>query len=49
MLMRDRFHFELPDVDDDFLPMYGGKVLFLGDNAERLSVAYGGKIHSLLS
>lgn len=37
------FHFEAPDVNDDYLPLYGGKVWFKGDNGERLSVPYGGQ------
>ncbi|KAG9250584.1 peptidase S8/S53 domain-containing protein [Emericellopsis atlantica] len=36
------FSFVLPDVDDDLLPMYGGKVHINGDNGERVSIPYGG-------
>lgn len=38
-----RFHFELPKVDDENLPLYGGKIWFNGDNGEKLSVPYGGR------
>jgi hypothetical protein len=31
-------------VADDYLPLYGGKIWFKGDNGERLSVPYGGKL-----
>lgn len=37
------FQFEAPDIDDDYLPLYGGKVWFKGDNGEELAVAYGGE------
>lgn len=32
----------MPDVDDEDLPLYGGKVWVLSDNGERLSIPYGG-------
>ena len=42
------FHFELPkDIDDDFLPLYGGKIWVNGDNGEKLSIPYGGKFMGL--
>ncbi|KFA48007.1 hypothetical protein S40293_02676 [Stachybotrys chartarum IBT 40293] len=33
------FEFGLPDVDDDYLPLYGGKVWVEAHNGERLSIA----------
>lgn len=32
----------MPDIEDDSLPLYGGKVWVLGDNGESLSIPYGG-------
>ncbi|KAM0301737.1 hypothetical protein ACHAPM_004885 [Fusarium culmorum] len=34
--------FGLPDVDDDYLPLYGGKVWVVSDHGEKLSIPYGG-------
>ncbi|KAF5022434.1 hypothetical protein F66182_5519 [Fusarium sp. NRRL 66182] len=34
--------FGLPDVDDDYLPLYGGKVWIVSDHGEKLSIPYGG-------
>ncbi|OBS22133.1 hypothetical protein FPOA_08469 [Fusarium poae] len=34
--------FGLPDVDDDYLPLYGGKVWVISDHGEKLSIPYGG-------
>ncbi|KAM0245454.1 hypothetical protein ACHAP5_005410 [Fusarium lateritium] len=34
--------FGLPDVDDDYLPLYGGKVWINSDHGEKLSIPYGG-------
>ncbi|KAM0552020.1 hypothetical protein ACHAPJ_008130 [Fusarium lateritium] len=34
--------FGLPDVDDDYLPLYSGKVLITSDHGEKLSIPYGG-------
>lgn len=34
--------FGLPDVDDDYLPLYGGKVWIISDHGEKLSIPYGG-------
>ncbi|KAH8174812.1 subtilase family protein [Sarocladium implicatum] len=37
------FHFESPQgVDDDYLPLYGGKIIIEGSNGERLAIPYGG-------
>ena len=42
-LMAYRFHFELPThVDDDLLPIYGGKVWIQGDNGEKQCIPFGG-------
>ena len=41
-LIEQRFEFELPDVSDDYLPLYGGKIWVKGDNGEKLSIPYGG-------
>jgi hypothetical protein len=44
------FHFELPrGVDDDYLPLYGGKVWVKGDNGEKLSIPYGGEFKSVIA
>jgi hypothetical protein len=37
------FQFQPPDVDDDYLPLYGGKVWVKGDNGEKLAISYGGE------
>ncbi|KAK0384360.1 hypothetical protein NLU13_8447 [Sarocladium strictum] len=38
-----RFRFELPHgVDDDYLPLYGGKIIVKGTNGEQLAIPYGG-------
>jgi hypothetical protein len=38
------FDFELPQgLNDDYLPLYGGKVWINSDNGERLSIPYGGR------
>ncbi|KAJ3524920.1 hypothetical protein NM208_g11862 [Fusarium decemcellulare] len=34
--------FGLPDVNDDYLPLYSGKVWVISDHGERLSIPYGG-------
>ncbi|KAF4981815.1 hypothetical protein FZEAL_2442 [Fusarium zealandicum] len=34
--------FALPDVDDDYLPLYGGKVWITSDHGEKVSIPYGG-------
>lgn len=34
--------FGLPDVDDDYLPLYSGKVLINSDHGEKLAIPYGG-------
>ncbi|KAH7249731.1 peptidase S8/S53 domain-containing protein [Fusarium redolens] len=34
--------FGLPNVDDDYLPLYSGKVLINSDHGEKLSIPYGG-------
>ncbi|KAF7558786.1 hypothetical protein G7046_g5366 [Stylonectria norvegica] len=36
------FVFSLPKVDEDYLPMYSGKVWVISSHGERLSVPYGG-------
>ncbi|CAI6093329.1 unnamed protein product [Clonostachys chloroleuca] len=36
------FSFQLPKVNDELLPLYGGKIWFKGSNGESLSVPYGG-------
>ncbi|KAL7951248.1 peptidase S8/S53 domain-containing protein [Trichoderma barbatum] len=37
------FIFDLPkDINDDYLPLYGGKVWIRGSNGEDLSIPYGG-------
>ncbi|KAI9147819.1 Subtilisin NAT [Paramyrothecium foliicola] len=37
------FQFGLPeDVNEDLLPLYGGKIWVKGDNGEKLSIPYGG-------
>ena len=41
-LMAFRFVFSLPDVDEDELPLYSGKVWVISDRGERLSIPYGG-------
>ncbi|VTT72934.1 unnamed protein product [Fusarium fujikuroi] len=33
--------FGLPDVDDDYLPLYSGKVLINSDHGEKLAIPYG--------
>lgn len=39
---RVRVCFGLPDVKDDYLPLYGGKVCITSDHGEKLSIPYGG-------
>ncbi|KAM0427243.1 hypothetical protein ACHAPT_007673 [Fusarium lateritium] len=34
--------FGLPDIDDDYLPLYSGKVCIKSDHGEKLSIPYGG-------
>ncbi|KAH8706750.1 peptidase S8/S53 domain-containing protein [Ilyonectria robusta] len=34
--------FALPDVNDDYLPLYGGKVWVVSNHGERLAIPYGG-------
>ncbi|KAF5673203.1 putative subtilisin-like serine protease [Fusarium heterosporum] len=34
--------FGLPEVNDDYLPLYGGKVWIHSDHGEKLSIPYGG-------
>ncbi|KAH7157153.1 peptidase S8/S53 domain-containing protein [Dactylonectria macrodidyma] len=34
--------FALPDVDDDYLPLYGGKIWVVSNHGERLAIPYGG-------
>ncbi|ENH68331.1 Thermophilic serine proteinase [Fusarium oxysporum f. sp. cubense race 1] len=34
--------FGLPDFDDDYLPLYSGKVLINSDHGEKLAIPYGG-------
>jgi hypothetical protein len=42
--------FELPQgVDDDYLPLYGGKIIVKGTNGEQLSIPYGGKLEPLVT
>lgn len=45
MVLSRRFEFGLPDVDDDYLPLYGGKVWIHADNGEKLSISYGGNAY----
>ncbi|KAF7544235.1 hypothetical protein G7Z17_g10110 [Cylindrodendrum hubeiense] len=34
--------FALPDVNEDYLPLYGGKIWVVSNQAERLAIPYGG-------
>ncbi|KAI5466831.1 peptidase S8/S53 domain-containing protein [Mariannaea sp. PMI_226] len=34
--------FRIPEIDDDYLPLYGGKVWVISSHGERLSIPYGG-------
>lgn len=42
-LINFRFTFGLPEhINDDYLPLYGGKVWIRGSNGDDLSIPYGG-------
>lgn len=43
-LTANRVTFALPDVDDDYLPLYGGKIWVVSNHGERLAVPYGGSL-----
>lgn len=46
-MVSHRVKFELPQhVDDNMLPLYGGKLHIKSDNDEDLCIPYGGKFLS---